>query len=76
MYRFWSSTVVLIASAALLASCTGGPVPQQGLVPSARVLSDSAHYLGKSWVLPEAKKERFALHLRLDRASRRHLYLW
>ena len=45
MYRFWSSVGVLVASAALLASCTGGGTPsQQGLVPSARTLIGNAHY--------------------------------
>src|SRR5271168_2717019 len=58
MYRFWSSIGVLVASAALLASCAGGGAPsQQGLVPAAGALTGSAHLdRGKSWMLPEAKK--------------------
>jgi hypothetical protein len=58
MYRFWSTVGILVASAALLASCTGGGAPsQQGLVPSAGALSGSAHYArGTSWILPDAKK--------------------
>jgi hypothetical protein len=56
MRHFWSAVGVLVASATL-ASCTGGGAPQQGLVPSARVQSGSAHYdRGASWILPSAKK--------------------
>jgi hypothetical protein len=57
MRRFWY-TVGILASGAMLASCSGsGTQPQQGLVPSTRLQSGSAHYdRGGSWILPSAKK--------------------